>query len=119
MLVFETPSILISKPSLSLPMPYLQPVIFEVTNKFVSKCFEILLTLKIVISLVRLAGNTSISARRSSTPRLFSVKLSKSKLNFSVFLSNIESIPITYSSSMLKINKDAPESIALSSFICV
>jgi len=37
MLEFDTPSIITSNPSGIFPIPYLQPVIFDVTNRFVSK----------------------------------------------------------------------------------
>jgi hypothetical protein len=44
MLEYDIPSIITSNPLDNFPIPYLQPVIFDVTNKFVSKCFVISLT---------------------------------------------------------------------------
>ena len=41
---YDVPSIITSKPLGNLPTPYLQPEIFDVTNKLVSKCFVIFLT---------------------------------------------------------------------------
>ena len=59
MLEFDTPSIIILKPSDIFPIPYLQPVIFDVTNRFVSKCFVISFTCNIVLFIPKLAGTTT------------------------------------------------------------
>src|SRR5439155_10929077 len=66
---YELPTILTSKPSSSLPMPYLQLVIFEATKRLVSKCFVICFILYVDVSLISESGTTSISERHRSTPR--------------------------------------------------
>jgi len=109
MLEFDIPSIITSNPLLVLPIPYLQPVTFDVTNKFVSKCFVILFTGKIVFPSHKLAGTTNISAKLSSM-EFFSKKLSISKSKSHVFLLYNVSMPIMELSSILIISKDAPES---------
>ena len=92
MLEYDIPSIITSYPEGNLPIPYLHPVIFDVTNKFVSKC-EISFTSKLFFLRLNLQVTTSISARFSSIANEFFKNFSTSKLNSSCFLSNKESIP--------------------------
>ena len=67
MLEFDTPSIIILKPSDIFPIPYLQNVNFDVTNRFVSKCFIITFTSITVLFMPKLAVTSSISVELSST----------------------------------------------------
>ena len=101
MLEFDTPSIITSNPSDVFPIPYLQPVIFDVTNRFVSKCFVISFTCNAVLFMPKLAGTTNISAKFSSTPSELLINFSKSKSKFCFLLLNNPSIPIIEFSSIL------------------